>query len=468
MSQLKNEIANLSPALRTIFEQRLKQKREAAPGLSTGLRDVGAGSNHFDDENLVLADSVEGVEGLLSKFYGRFPWPWQAMKFDYLEDPNFEIVMLNQDLGDWEHRTIPTHPAIWVGGCGTNQALSTALRFPHATVVGSDISSKSLEICANNARQLGVANLELREESLNHVTYREQFDYVICTGVIHHNADPEISMARLAAALRPNGIMEMNVYNRYHRTVTSSFQKAVRIFGAQRGTVDFEDDLKVAKQIVDNFPAREVLEKGFIQYMDWSESDFADLLVQPVEHSFTVESLEELGERCGLEFLYPCISSYVKALSTLFWNMEFAEPELRDLYESLPDTRRWQVTNLLLQEKSPMLWFYLHHQDRGFPRKTEKQICDEFLETRFERVSTYQRSFIREEGGHYRLSPQAVTYPLAQPERSEKEIVELADGQRTMRDIFRELRIEPTFQRVNTARIKLTTTAFPYLRAISN
>lgn len=467
MSQLKSEIASLSPAQRALFEERLKQKRETASRSAAGAaRTDGVAAESFDDENLVLADSVEGVEGLLSKFYGRFPWPWQAMKFDYLEDPDFETVMLNQDLGDWEHRRIPARPSVWVAGCGTNQALATALRFPNATVVGSDLSAKSLEICANNARQLGVSNLELREESLNHVTYEEEFDHVICTGVIHHNAEPEISMARLAAALRPTGVMEMNVYNRYHRTVTSSFQKAIRIFGEQRGTVDFEDDLKIAKQIVDNFPAgREVLEKGFIQYMDWSESDFADLLVQPVEHSYTVESLEELGENCGLEFLYPCISPYVKALSTLYWNMEFADLELSELYESLPDTRRWQVTNLLMQEKSPMLWFYLQHRDGGVPRKTERQVCDEFLETRFERVGTRQRSFIRGEDGAYSLSPQAVAYPLAAPDPSEKAIADMADGQRTMREIFRELRIEPTFRRVNRARIKLTTTAFPYLRA---
>jgi hypothetical protein len=37
-----------------------------------------------------------------------------------------------------------------------------------------------------------------------------------------------------------------------------------------------------------------------------------------------------------------------------------------------------------------------------------------------------------------------------------------------MREIFRELRIEPTFQRVNRARIKLATTAFPYLKAVHN
>jgi SAM-dependent methyltransferase len=462
MTQLTTEVASLSPAQRALLEQRLKERSDASAKAARG----DDSARNFDDENLVLAESNKVVEGLLSKFYGRFPWPWPAMKFDYLEDPAFETTMLNQDVGDWTHRTVPARASIWVGGCGTNQAINTALRFPQASVIGSDISSKSLELCAANARQLGITNLELREESINHVTYKEQFDHVICTGVIHHNADPQISLERLAAALKPDGIMEMIVYNRYHRTVTSGFQKAIRVFGENRGTVDFDSDFDIAKRIVDNFPAREVLERGFIQYMDFSESDFADLLIQPVEHSYTVESLEELGARCGLEFLYPCISLYVKSLSKIFWNLEFKNPELQSLYDALPDTRRWQVTNLLLQDQSPMLWFYLHPANRGTQRKTERQVCDEFLETVFERTDTSQRSFIRDAVGKYALSPHAVPYPLAPPDNSVREIVQRVDGKRTMRAILRELKSDATFQRVNQARIKLTTSAFPYLKAV--
>jgi hypothetical protein len=73
-----------------LLERRLKQKRDEE---SLPLKS--------DDENLVLARSIGSVDELLSKFYGRFPWPWPAMKFDYLDDPYLETVMVNQDLGDW-------------------------------------------------------------------------------------------------------------------------------------------------------------------------------------------------------------------------------------------------------------------------------------------------------------------------------------------------------------------------------
>jgi SAM-dependent methyltransferase len=419
-----------------------------------------------DEQNRVLTDSVEGVDGLLAKFYGRFPWPWLPVKFDYLEDPYFETFAVNQDVGDYTHKTLPAQADIWVAGCGTNQAIHTALRFQKSSIVGSDVSQKSLDICAKNSHELGLSNLTLREESINKATYREQFDYVICTGVIHHNAEPELSLERLAGALKPGGIMEIMVYNRYHRLVTSAFQKAIRIFGENRGRIDFELDLSIARKIASSLPLKELLEKGFIQYMDWSESDFADLLIQPVEHSFTVESLESMADDCGLEFLYPCISLYAKYLATNSWNLDFQDTDLQREYDSLADLRRWQVTNLLLHERSPLLWFYLQRRDSPNRRKPESRICDEFLNTVFEEALTNQRSYIRDKDNKYNLSPISVPYPSLQPDDSIRDIYGQVDGVTSMRDIFEQLGLEPTFQMANRARIGLTTSAFPYCRAV--
>src|SRR5262245_56217714 len=98
-----------------------------------------------DDGNLMLAKATDCVDLINADFYGKFPYPRLAMKFERLDDPTFEATMLNQELGDWGHQRFPNDPSIWVAGCGTNQAVLTALRFPNATVLGSDLSSESLE-----------------------------------------------------------------------------------------------------------------------------------------------------------------------------------------------------------------------------------------------------------------------------------------------------------------------------------
>ena len=222
----------------------------------------------------------------------------------------------------------------------------------------------------------------------------------------------------------------------------------------------------LAQKIVSSLAVKDSLERAFIQYMDFSESDFADLLIQPVEHSYTVESLEMLAGSCDLELVAPCISPYAKNLATFMWNLNFDDAELREQYDALPDSRRWQVTNLLLNEKSPLLWFYFQRKDSGRRRKSEKQMCDEFLETAFEGTSSTQRSYIRGDDGSYRSSPTPVPYPLVPPDSSVRKIFDAVDGQSTMNEILSRLGITPTFAAVNQIRIKLTTTAFPYLKAV--
>lgn len=419
-----------------------------------------------DEENVALAMSGPAVDKLLGDFYGAYPWPWQPTTFSYVDDPSFEATMINQDIGDWEHCRLPENPAIWVAGCGTNQALYTALKFPRGRVTGSDVSVPSLDLAQANAAKLGITNLTLRQESINQVEYREQFDYIICTGVIHHNAEPQASLKQLSAALKPDGILELMVYNRFHRMLNSSFQKAIRIFGEQQGTLGFESDFHLARTVANNFPVRNQMAELLEANRSVPDAEFADRLIHPIEHSYTVESLEALAASCGLEILMPCISTYAKFQSLAFdWNMRFAGRELQSAYDSMPDTRRWQVSNLLLHEQSPLLWFYFQHTDCDRARKPEQEICDEFLEHVFEKSVAKQETYIRN-GDKWALAPQAIPYPLEQPEAAVAEIYRLANGEDTMGRILKYVGSEANLQTVNQIRIKLATSTFPYLKAV--
>ena len=419
-----------------------------------------------DDQNLLLATSTEAVDKLNAQFYGKFPYPWRPLKIDQLFDPDWETIMLNQDLGDWQHGTLPKNPKIWVAGCGTNQAVFTALKFPNATVLGSDLSTQSLEICSGIAEELGIANVEFKQESLNHVSYQQEFDYVISTGVIHHNAKPEKTLARLAAALKPQGIMELMVYNRYHRIFTSNLQKAVRMLSSTNASsVDFESELEIALQLVNGGFATQSMSMNLLQeYRRGSESKLADTLIQPVEQSYTVESLAALTESCGLEIVAPKINLFDLANNTYLWNTEFSDPDLQEKYEELPDLKRWQISNLLHLEKSPMLWFYLQHQTCERPIKSELQICKEFLDTKFVKTETRQKSYILGRDGKYK-EPRESPFPKPSSDPLTAQILQDNTPAKSMREIFQNLEIDTDFQTVNKVRLQLTTSAFPYLQA---
>lgn len=420
-----------------------------------------------DEENLQLIETVESGDQLNKEFYEKYPYPWAPMKFEGLLDPDFEAIMLNQTIGDWSHKTILPGSKIWVAGCGTSQAVYTALKYPNATVLGSDLSTISLEHSANIASKLGITNLTHTVESIHHTCYEGEFDYIICTGVIHHTAHPVDTLHKLSRALKPTGILELMVYNRFHRIETSALQKAVRILNSARRSNDFARELFIAKTILEQADLEHPLAKHLENYKDSFDNSFlADVFIQPVEHSYTVESLEEIAQACNLEFILPAINAYDKVNQTYWWNIEFQNPELRGFYEALPDLQRWQVTNLLLLEKSPMLDFYFQRKDSNCTRKTEKQVCEEFLNTTFVKTSTLQKMHIRNNEGIYVARPQPHPFPRFSPKGFPNDIYQLVNGKITMQEIFNALNIEPVFSVTNKARIQLTTSAFPYIKAI--
>ncbi|MDC0669964.1 amino acid adenylation domain-containing protein [Nannocystis radixulma] len=416
-----------------------------------------------DEENLARGGSISGVDEMVGSFYSRYPWPWNSTRFDALEDLEFERVMLSQEFGDYDHAVLSAASEIWVAGCGTNQALLTALRFPRARVLGTDLSTRSLEICAATAAELGVTNLELRLESINDADHSERFDHVICTGVIHHTYEPAHALARLQRALRPAGVLELLVYNRFHRTITSAFQKAVGIMTRGLSSAD----LAVARRIVAGFALDNTMSRFISRHRDWEETDFADLLINPIEHSYTVDSLAEMAAGCGLELVRPCISLYARfRAENIFWEMRFSDPEVQRVYDELPDLDRWRVSNLLMHEKSPMLWFYLQRTDSPRPRLDERALGEAFLATRFTQARTRQRSHIRGPDGRFRASERAIDFPTGAPEASLRPLYERCDGSRTMAEVFAELGRGTGFASVQQARLMLTIPAFPYLRAV--
>jgi len=418
----------------------------------------------IDEHNLHLSKSTEAVDEVNSKFYGRFQYPQPPIAFDAPSDPSFETIMLNQSIGSWDHSAIPDGPNIWVAGCGANQAVYTGLRYPNATVVASDLSPASIATARRTSREVGVKNVEFRQESINHVTYQEDFDYLICTGVIHHNADPSATLTKLASALKPTGILELMVYNRYHRLVTTAFQKAIRLL-VDEG--DFESELRMARNIaggvrIDNFLV------GFLKSLkETSEIEFADALLQPVEYSFTVESLESLLADSGLDLVASCINQFDKANNAFYWNLEIDDPEIAAIYSSKPDVDRWKISNYLMMEKSPMLWFYCQRRDSGRRRVTEAELCEQFLELRFSPSNAKKIIYVKSDDGCYVRSSRLPAYPGIHPDPVCRRIVEESASQpeKSIKDILQHIRLDDNFSIANKLRLCLTTNAFPYLQS---
>ena len=60
------------------------------------------------------------------------------------------------------------------------------------------------------------------------------FDQIVCTGVLHHLADPDVGLSALRSVLKPDGAMQLMVYAPYGRTGIYMLQDILQDGSASR------------------------------------------------------------------------------------------------------------------------------------------------------------------------------------------------------------------------------------------
>ncbi|WP_405783141.1 class I SAM-dependent methyltransferase [Streptomyces sp. NBC_00859] len=399
------------------------------------------------------------AEQIIGEFYSEFPYPWHATRLTAPDDPTLHPALLAQELGDFTHRRVPRDARIWVPGCGVNQALIVALRFPDAEVVGSDVSTDSLDLCRTAGDQLGARNLTLREEGITDAGYREEFDYVVCTGVIHHHPDPGLLLDRLATALKPSGVLELMVYNTYHRREITAFQGAMRLLGR-------EQDLWFARRVAGTLTRDSELTRQLRADLGEPEEQFADSWLNPCERNFTVRTLHETARAAGLALEAPCASQLATGLDLYDWRVPCTDDQLRRRSEALDDVTRWQVTQALSVDRSPLLWFYLRRTDNPLPALCEADRDEAFLDAVLAPVTASERVWVMGRSGGYR--PLDAPQPLVTgPPPAAPWLAGEADGTRPLRELFAARGGVPARDELRDLRIRLTTPSFPHLRAVT-
>jgi SAM-dependent methyltransferase len=190
--------------------------------------------------------------------------------------------------------------SILVAGCGTSQAAKVALREPDADVVAIDISDSSLRHLETLRQKYALDNLEIRQLSLfdAHALDRA-FDQIICTGVLHHLADPDAGLQSLREVLKPGGAMQIMVYARYGRAGIYMMQEYCRRLGIAPSDRELADLADALGHLPDDHPMSWMLRK----FRDFTQPGaLADALLHPQDRAYSVPDVHAWLDRCGLTF----------------------------------------------------------------------------------------------------------------------------------------------------------------------
>jgi SAM-dependent methyltransferase len=232
-------------------------------------------------------------------FYTSHPYPPPVENLDRARD---DWQDANRHRADyhlvWPDRPYRADLNILVAGCGTWQAAKYAVCRPAANIVGIDVSATSIEHTEELKRKYSLTNLELRQLPVEQVeTLARRFDLIVCTGVLHHLADPDAGLRALRSVLKPDGAMHLMVYARYGRSGIYMLQDYCRRLGIGTSLQEINDLVAVLETLPPHHPAVALLRNA----RDSRNGDaLADALLNPRDRSFTVPQLYDFVERNGL------------------------------------------------------------------------------------------------------------------------------------------------------------------------
>ena len=189
---------------------------------------------------------------------------------------------------------------ILVAGCGTWQAAKYAVCRPGARVVGIDVSTTSLEHTGRLKRQYSLTNLETAQLPIESAAaLGRSFDLIVCTGVLHHLADPDAGLRALRAVLKPDGVMSLMVYAPYGRTGVYMLQDYCRRLGVGTSEQEIADLVSVLRALPQHHPLVALLRGA----RDGASADaLADALLNPRDRSYSVPQLLDFIARHDLTF----------------------------------------------------------------------------------------------------------------------------------------------------------------------
>jgi SAM-dependent methyltransferase len=172
-------------------------------------------------------------------------------------------------------------------------------------VVYLDLSSASMSIARRRAEIRRLDNIRWVNDSLLNLPGLGlgQFDFVDCTGVLHHLEDPQAGLDALVSVLAPGGAMNLAVYAPYGRTTVYQVQELMRLVNApEEGSSRRVSNTRTVLESLPPYHWVNVAGKAGLPVGDvTSDAAVFDTFLHARDRAYTITQVHELLDRSGLE-----------------------------------------------------------------------------------------------------------------------------------------------------------------------
>jgi len=292
-----------------------------------------------------MSDS-QAISAAVAKLYNTYPFPPEPLLDEPPPGYNWRWNWLSAYNFCTGQKPAHQNARILDAGCGTGVGTEYLVHLnSEASVVGIDLSAGALAVAKERCHKSKATRVEFHHLSLFDAEQLPgEFDLINCVGVLHHTPDPIRGIQALAKKLTPGGLLHIFVYGELGRWEIKLMQEAIALLqGDQRG--DYTDGVSVGRQLFAALPEDNRLRKREQERWSWEnqrDGYFADMYVHPQEIDYNIQTLFELIDASGLEFI-GFSNPQVWALERLLANA----PALMQRSQGLSDRQRYRLIELL-------------------------------------------------------------------------------------------------------------------------
>jgi len=244
--------------------------------------------------------------------YEDYPYPYRNP-----EDENRRLLSIwGESLAELNHflyqgkKDFKLKFRVLIAGGGTGDS-STFLgeqlkNHKDAEIIYLDFSKASMEIAKERARIRGISNITFINDSIYNIPNLNlgKFDYINCTGVLHHLQDPPLGLKILQESLTKDGGMFIMVYAKYGRTGLYQIQDLMKMVNSD--IENRSDEVHNGNIIVNSLPDTNWFVRGGELLQDhkmFGDIGTYDLFLHKQDRCYSIPELHDFIEKAGLNFI---------------------------------------------------------------------------------------------------------------------------------------------------------------------
>jgi 2-polyprenyl-3-methyl-5-hydroxy-6-metoxy-1,4-benzoquinol methylase len=225
-----------------------------------------------------------------------------------------------------------------------------------AEITYLDLSASARRVAEARAAVRGLKGIRFMTGSLLDLQ-GHQFDYIACTGVLHHLKEPLEGVKALVRNLSARGGMGLMLYATLGRTGVYPMQSMLRTLAPER--LPAKERIRIARKLIADLPDNNWLKRNpALTKEEWREdADLYDLLLHSQDRAYSIEEADGLMNAAGLRissFMPPALfepATYLK------------DPELLERISELEGADRAAFAEKLIGTLNKLVFYCVRAQN---------------------------------------------------------------------------------------------------------